>query len=327
LLIACLFQRQRLKEALPGLTLMALVTLAVTLPLAWFYIQRPEQFLAPMQRVSFFEQVLGPLVVATGKPAWQITAEQIWTSFKAYTHTPVIFWYKPETPILRPVFAVFFYIGLILLPLKHRDSRFVVLILWLFIFGLMGGLSDSVPAAQRYVAAAPACALLVGYGLHKSSDLLENLWSKHARTISGLSALILVFAMISDLYFYFFDYYGMSLLENINSNGMVAQRLAETLKDKPAGTKVVFLHNARMGYYSIASVRYLAPQVTGFDAPEDWQTFDRSQLTTFRLIFVALPETATELEAIRAEYPGGLLTYEVNSNGETLFWLYDIELR
>jgi hypothetical protein len=37
-----------------------------------------------------------------------------------------------------------------------------------------------------------------------------------------------------------------------------------------------------------------------------------------------LPEHESELDAIRDDYPGGKLIHEFDTNGQTLYWLYEI---
>jgi hypothetical protein len=131
--------------------------------------------------------------------------------------------------------------------------------------------------------------------------------------------------MISDLFFYFVDYTASSWVDNTTSNAMVAQRLANILKSMPPGTQVVFMHNSRMGYFSISSIVYLAPQVAGLDGPEEWQSFDRSRLDGKTVLFVFLPESRATLETIQREFPNGSLTLEKSWNGGDLFWLYQHE--
>lgn len=315
MILAFLFRRNRFYRSAPHLVLTFAVAFAIVFPLARYYIHEPNQFLAPFVRVSSINEQTDE--------SFEKISEQIAVGLQAYTVAHLRNWYKPETPILRPIFGVLFYLGIIFLLFKSRDSRLVFLSLWLVLFGVIGGLSESPPAAQRYAAAAPVCALVVGFGLHKAVEVFESIWLKHARVAALLGYAVIFIAMASDLNFYFREYRAMDRRENLASNGRVAQELANYLQDKPEGAQVVFMHNPRMGYYSIPSIQFLAPQATGIDAPPDWASFDRSQLTGSRIIFVFLPEDQGEIETVREEFPGGLLLYKNNSNGELLFWLYE----
>jgi uncharacterized membrane protein len=325
--IAVLVQRIRLYQSLPDLLLMFAVAVAVLFPLAWFYIHQPNEFLAPIDRVSFLRETFnGPPKIIEG-PVWKYAVKQILIGMKAFTYTPILYYYAPETPILRPIYAILFYIGLIFLALRNRDSSLVLLLLWLITFGLIGGLSESAPASQRYVAAAPVCALVVGFGIHKVIDIFENHWQKYSKVAAGLSYIILGAAMINDLYFYFVVYQSTDGIENISSHSTIAQHLANRLKEQSSGTQVAFFDVPGMGYYSIPSIQYLAPQMNGIDVPAPWKSFDETILNSSHIIFVFLPGRENEINMIMAEYPNGLLDSEKAWNNQILFWVYDYVLK
>jgi 4-amino-4-deoxy-L-arabinose transferase-like glycosyltransferase len=319
-LLAFGFRRQRFLDSLPHVAGGFLTASVVVMPLFLYYWSHPNEFLAPFMRVSVVKTIY-----LANDAGWNFWVQQLTAAMGAYTYSDLRFWYRPETPILRPIAAPLFYIGLLYLCLENRDSRLVLLTLWLVAFGFAGALSDSTPASQRYVAAAPACALIVGYGLHKIANTVEGLWPKFRKFVAGLAYLLLAVVMISDLFFYFVDYTAFSRLDNIDSNAMVAQQLANILKSMPSGTQVMFMHNSRMGYFSIASTTYLAPHVIGFDGPDDWKSFDRSRLDGNIVLFVFLPESRATLETIQREFPNGSLTVEKSWNGGVLFWLYQYE--
>jgi 4-amino-4-deoxy-L-arabinose transferase-like glycosyltransferase len=322
-IIACLVQRIRLYQALPDLILMFAVAIAVLFPLARFYVQQPYEFLGPIVRVSFLRETFNGPVRAIEGPMWKFAVQQILVGMKAFTLTPILQHYAPETPILRPIYATFFYIGLIFLLLRYRDSRLVLIALWLLAFGLIGGLSESAPASQRYVAAAPACALVVGLGIYEVGNVLKQRWQKYSKVVAGLSYLMLGVAMISDLYFYFVEYQGIDRISNTASNGTIAQQLANRLKSDPEGTQIAFFGTSNLGYYSIPSIQYLTPQVNGIDVTTSWKSFDKTILSGRHIIFVFLPERRREINMIMAEYPKGSLDSEKAWNNQILFWVYD----
>jgi len=323
LIIVGLFNRTRFKGALPHLVLFVLVTTIVVLPLVWFYISHPNEYLAPLQRVTVLGSWLENQIEATGRPAWKIILSQIGTGFQAFTYTPLRAWYTPGVPLLRPFAAGLFLLGLALLALRGRDSRLALLALWLIAFGLVGGLSESTPAAQRYAAVAPACALIVGYGLGESLALLEKVWPK-AKWLFGSLAIAAILTLAADeLYFYFFEYTPRSIVEQARSNGMVAHRLSEYLQDKPEDVQVVFFGQPYMGYYSIPSLQYLAPQIKGIDMIQPWGSADNPQPTAAHLLFVFLPSHESEISAVQAAYPGGSLHTELAVDKNVLYWLYE----
>ncbi|HET9279083.1 MAG TPA: glycosyltransferase family 39 protein, partial [Flavitalea sp.] len=224
-IVAFFVRRIRLYQALPSLVLMFAVAVAVIFPLISFYFHEPNHFLAPIVRVSFLRETFSGPAVVIEEPVWKYAIEQIFIGMKAFTHTPIYHHYDPETPILRPMYAIFFFIGLVWLLLRNRDSRFVLLFLWLVTFGLIGGLSESAPSAQRYVAAAPACALIIGFGVSQLIDIVESRLQKRSWLFAGLVYMIVATAMINDLYFYFIEYESIARIENTASPAAIAQQL------------------------------------------------------------------------------------------------------
>lgn len=312
-MIALCVQRVRMYRALPDIFLMFAVAIVVLFPLALFYIHHPNEYLAPIWRASFFRESFN----------WKFVMQQILVGMKAFTHAHLSWYYTPGTPILRPMYSALFYIGLIALPLRYRDSRAVLILLWLLTFALIGGLSESAPASQRYVAAAPACALVVGLGLCQFADIFECRWQKYSKVVAGLSYIIIVVAMMNDLYFYFVEYQYIDAIANMPSQGMIAQLLGHRLEAEPKGTQVAFFGANAWGYYSIGSTQYLAPQVKGVDVIPSWESFDKTILSGKHLIFVFLPERQREINMVMSEYPHGSLDTVETWNGQALFWLYD----
>lgn len=319
-LLAFVFRRARFRQALPDLCAASLVALAVVLPLAWYYLQDPRALWAPFARVSVLNEFS-----ASGAAFWNFLSQQVTMSLGAYTHTPftnLSFWYGPDTALLRSLAATFFFVGLVFLLFQDRDSRLTLLTLWLVAVAMGNALSSHIPMAQRYIAAAPACALVAGYGLHKLGETLEGLWLRAQKVIAGALYVILVCILVSDLWFYFVEYTVSSRLIEANSNGMLAHQFGLYLKEQSEDTQVVFFGAPRLCFDSPA-VLYFAPQVQGMNAPEDWKTFDRNQLNATKVIFVFLPEYQDRIAAVQHEYPGGELRIESTWNGTILYWVYE----
>jgi len=323
LLLVGVMDRTRLKHALPHIALFILIASVVLLPLAWYYIGHPAEYLAPLARVSILGDWMKAQTVNSGLPAWRVLFGQLALGFQAYIFTPIRFWYEPGAPLLRPVEAALFILGTALLLLHPRDDRSLLLILWLLDFGLVGGLSESTPAAQRYVAVAPVCALVVGYGLGQSVASLAKAWPRRERIFSALAFLAMGFIVVSELNFYFRVYTPHNLLTEAQSNGMVAQRLANELQTRPSDTQVVFFGYPRMGFYSIPSVQFLAPGIEGLDISQPWGASENPKPSGKRLLFIFLPSNEDQIAPVQADYSGGKLQGQVAADGQILYWEYE----
>lgn len=318
-----ILDRQKFKRVFHSIVIMVLVTIVVILPLAIFYIHHPDEYMAPFRRVSIFGSILDDMVRSTGQPVWLILLKQIWLGLEGFIYIPIRFWYQPGTPLLRPIAASLFLFGLVMLVIRGRKSSFFLLAFWILTFGLIGGLSESTPASQRYVAAAPVCALLVGYGLNELGLIFETLWPAF-RKLSNAAVLIVAILIAADeLNFYFNTYTQKTVLELSHSNTMIAQHLADYLKDKPTDLQVVFMGTPFMGYYSIPSLQYLVPDIHGMDVNPPWEAFDKSAITGNKLLFVFLPGNESALRSVQMDYPGGLTYAERANDGAPLYWYYE----
>jgi hypothetical protein len=188
---------------------------------------------------------------------------------------------------------------------------------------LLGGLSESTPAAQRYVGAAPVCLLLVAHGLSQTGNFIEKLWPKTTRWVTGSLIAAGLFLAVDDMNFYFNQYTPKTVIEFEQGDTGVAQQFADYLIDKPDGTEVFFYNGPNMGYYSIPSIAYLAPQVQGYDISQPWETEGNPVPATKHPIFIFVPATIEQLTAVQKAYPDGKLQEFKARNGATMFWIYE----
>jgi 4-amino-4-deoxy-L-arabinose transferase-like glycosyltransferase len=322
ILVAGYLDRERFRRAIPNIVLMSIIALVTIAPLAWYFAKNPHDFSAPFNRVKVMGEWLENEVRNKGISSLEILGRQIWMGMKAYTHEPIRHWYVPGTPILRSLSSGLFILGGALLAFRLRNSRTWLIALWLISFGFIAGLSIDAPAAQRYVAAAPAAAMLVGFGLSETSSLLEKLLPQRRLLINFLALLLIVVIATSDVQFYFYEYTPRRSLEP--NNDMVAQRLANYLQGKSSRFQVYFFGSPRMGYYSLSSLPYLAPHVRGVDMNLPWGAEGNPLPDGDQIIFVFLPGHEDDFDRILEDYPGGQTLSEKTSDGKLVYWLYEI---
>jgi hypothetical protein len=317
--------RQRLKRLLPDLLVMGFVALTITLPLGRFYLDHPNDFLAPYARVSIFGEWMAHEIEVSGRPEWHILLSQVGIGLRGYLTEPVAFVYNPGTPLLRLPTAIFFCLGAGMLLRKIRDSRTLLLGLWILLFGV--SVAFSVPTlgyAQRYVGVMPALAMVIGYSLKGVVARLDAIWPKKAYWIGVMGVVLLILIGADELRFYYLEYTPDGCFGE--RNGWVAQRLADTLQGKDASWEVLFFGSPEMRYASIPSLPYLAPHIHGLDMAAPWGSPANPQPESNHLIFVFLPIRQDDLRRVQTLYPGGLLQTEKDCLKNTLFWLYEVQL-
>jgi len=308
----------RLRRALPNLLLMGLIALTVFVPLGIFYLKHPRDFMAPMNRVSlspaWFAQATQNLHTST----LGVLLDQFKLSLQAFTDVNFRMWYDSRTPMLLTIPAVLFLLGIVLILVRRQWVQAWMLGCWLGIISLAGALSQDTPAAQRYVAAAPAVALLVGFAVQASADLLRQLWPKMGRVWLALTVALMGWIGWREYHHYFIEYTPRSYFDE---NTLTANYLVRYLKDKPAGTELCFFGFPEMGYESINALPFLSPHIHGRDCDYPWT--EEKPAPKGDAVFVFMPHLQSYLPIIQEQYPGGKLIEVPGINRPVLIWIYD----
>jgi hypothetical protein len=325
--LAVILDRPRLKQSWTNLLFMFIIAGIVVLPLAWYYIYHPNTFMEPLSRFALTRSWLQQEAVNSDKPVVMVILKQVGLAIGSFTNEPLRYWYTPGVPLLRPFAATLFFIGIILLFFRKQKWHIIPIILWLIMFMIMGGLSDSVPAAQRYVASAPACALLVGFGLSESTEMLQRFFDKNKRLVGVISIILVTILSLSELNFYFRVFTPHSLISEAHSNGMVAQTLAEYLKTQEPDTQVIFFGTPDMEYTSIPSILYLVPEIKANSITQPWSQAEKPEITAKKSIFVFLPNNLEQIPAVQMDYPNGKLVDIPAVDGGLLYKLYEVTNR
>jgi hypothetical protein len=308
------------KQRLPGLLPAAYIALILFLPQGLYFLDNPQEFNAPLQRVSIFNGWLAQETALSGQTEASILWRQLSQSALGITHAPLKHWYTPGTPLLLPAAAAFFWLGL-LWAVNTWDARHALLILPILAVVVAGALSQDPPASQRYVVVATLAPIFIALPLAQSARWLARAWPRFGWLALVGTALVGVWLMALDLKLYFVDIYPSYVLGGINTE--TAMIIVDYLETKAAPEPIYFFGWPRMGYYSIASIAYLEPEFTAQDVmqpltnPPTWPLSDPT-------LFMFLPERRGELELVARSYPGGQITQHGRSDGQVLFITYEV---
>jgi hypothetical protein len=125
-----------------------------------------------------------------------------------------------------------------------------------------------------------------------------------------------------DITFYFGDLYESYELGGLNT--VVATDIALALQSEPDSPDVYFLGFPRMGYFSLNTIPYLAPDVQAVDLteslsqPPNWPI----EKTTWAIF---LPERIGELSFVQQAYPTGTYEEVHDDKGRFMYAVYRIE--
>jgi 4-amino-4-deoxy-L-arabinose transferase-like glycosyltransferase len=317
---ALIVQPRQFRERLPGLILSAFIAAVIFLPLGLFYAGHPDQFAARMRFVSVLGEWMDTEMARTGVSEARILLDQTVSAAAGIVIEPLRHWYEPGVPLLLGVGAALFIVG-ILWALLDINLMFFLLLLPIAATIMGVALSQSAPAAQRFVLGVPFIAIFVALPLGLLSTWLRTQWPER-KWVTAVPALLLTgWLVFSNLNFYFTTAYNSFILGGTNT--VVATELAQELQRQPPGD-VYFFGFPRMGYRSHSTVPYLAPQMNGMDVVEPlagpWKTY-----LTRPTWFVFLPERLNELDFVREVYPQGSYREFPDPQGGLLFALFAVE--
>ena len=308
------------RSRLNHLAIMALSALVITLPLAMFYLGHMPEFFAPISRVSYIGDTIRFDVIATGLTPAELLVSQFVTSALAFTGANLRgVMYIPGTPMLLPLSATLFIMGGVLLFLNFRKPAELWVILWLAGAIAIGALSESTPAAQRYVFAAPAVAATISLALVRVAEWLLQTWPAARPAVVAVVGIVVAAAGWADLSFYFGDYSGSKRFGDLNTE--TASAVASMLNAREPGVEAYFF-GGRMGYYSHSSIPYLASQAIGYDVLQPITSAPSWELSG-PTIFIFLPERAAEMALVQERYPGGEVFQETGRDAE-LYLAYEL---
>ncbi len=295
LVIFAISDWRKFKTQLGNFGYLLWLSILVYAPLFIYTVGRMDQFMAPLSRVA-----IKPLTIGfTDKLL--IYMQQLAKGFGAYNLVDLRHWYTPGVPMMLYIEGSFFMLGILLFVAQWRSPKSWMLFSWLAAFSVMGALSESVPAAQRFTASAPAAMLVAAFALDWVLNRLALMWKKIPHLVfNGIAWLIVLAAMLMNLNFYYSQYTPDSYHKDHNT--LLAQRLADWLLANPRDWNVYFFGH-RMGYYSIRNIQYLAPFATGYEMIEPWGSEKNPVVEPGDDLFIFLDQREDDLLAVKKQYP------------------------
>lgn len=313
-------QRAQFRERFHGLVLAALIALVVYLPLGLFFLDNPDEFQAPLNRVSIFGEWLENELSLGQRTTSEIILDQAVAGILGFTHEPLRLLYNPGSPLLLAGAAVLFVLG-VLWALLNFDLRYLLLILPLLAAVAANAISQDSPASQRYILSIPIVALFIALPLAQAVEWLRGPYPRARYAIVTAAFVLLALVAVVDLNYYFNRVYDNYVLGGLNTE--VATEVAYFLRDKePATQDVYFFGFPRMGYYSLSTIPFLAPAKNGIDILDPLTAPPEFPLTGATL-FIFLPERLNELDLVRQRYPNGEYQEFYSDKGEFLFAVYE----
>jgi hypothetical protein len=274
-----------------------------------------------MNRVTILGSSPEAEIARGGRPTVEIVLDNAIKGLLGFTHEPLRLLYDPGSPLLLAGAALLFLLG-ILWALLNFDLRYLLLILPLLAVVASNAVSQNSPASQRYVLAMPLVALFVALPLGQAVIWLRGQYPRYRVAVVTAAFALLALVAVVDVNYYFNRVYsGGYVLGGLNTQ--VATEIAYFLRDKqPADQDVFFFGFPRMGYFSLSTIPFLAPEKQAQDVIEPL-TGPAALPLRGPTLFIFLPERLHELEFVRQQVPDGTVQEFHSETGELLFVVYE----
>ncbi len=332
-LLVLLGEGRAAPRLLGGLAVFVASALVVAMPMVFWYIVHPEDLNARLAIIGIFQSGwIDRESARTGKTVLQLLFEQAQKSFLAFNfYSDTGGHYRAPGPLLAFWPSVFFAFGGAYAALRLRDGRYALLLLWVALTLVIGGvLTTNPPFAPRLVVAIPAVCILVALGLRQVAEYAGRALAVPGPTLALATALVVGLLMLADLRFYFEEYAPKPYFGDPNTE--IAHIAGRYLADLGEDYRVYFLGAPRMfiGFPSLvffSGERHTSHQEVGVDILQTLPPGQRPAEVTGdrRLVFIFLPERLRELETVREFFPGGAVRKFGGRYGADLFTVYRVD--
>ncbi len=228
--------------------------------------------------------------------------------------------YHPGQPMLHPLQAPLFIIGLVAIFAKWRRPVNQALLAWILVVLTLGSILITDPATfHRILGVLPAAILVVAIGIDAGVDTLARFGRWSPRTATRLAAVIVAVLVLVDVHYYFWIYNVKQAYKTPTQEAVSIAALEYERMDG-AGT---FILCTREGVDTEIGTIYHTPiaYVAGADFL-GWSTRVEAELhSDLPLYFYLLPDCFDQLPRLMQEYPGGTLTEYHRSSDDLLIMM------
>ncbi len=310
-------RRQQWRTWLTGSAACLLGGLLVLAPLAAHLWRQPGEFTYHVNARLIFN--LWPEVTAaygtTSLPlilAYQLALNLL--GFVAIPDGTNFFYTFTKMPLLVPLLAPFFAVGMGLLLVRAADPRYGLLAIWFATYVAVGVVTNSPPQAHRLVNVLPVAALATALAIDLAVAWARRLAGCRGRALATAALLLPLAAALVDNV----NYFGLAASNDPWEETTVhAQYVAAHWPD-------YYFYTLGPGYFSFdhGTRKYLAPEATGESLKEPPTQLPATLRGERGLAFLVFPAVADQLPRLRALYPEGREEMVTGRNGRVVFTAY-----
>jgi 4-amino-4-deoxy-L-arabinose transferase-like glycosyltransferase len=307
LLLSLVTNRQSWQLYLVGLPYLVAGFVVAAMPLGWWWIENPEQFMDRLNVVGIYQSGwLDREMGLTGKSEAQLLWEQVKRAFGAWgyygdrsNH------YGASTPLVDPLSLPFFLLGAGIALRRFWQPRYAIPLAIIAGVTISGGvLTETPPTTQRLLAAVPAAVTFVAVGVDAAARLLSSVARRVDVDAGAEAAYVILGGLMAFNFWYYFAEYPD---EDAYSDGVtrIAFETSLFVDELPHESRMLF-YGDPVAFSGFPVFQFLLEDREMHDVFQDGR-IDPPRSGPAPAVHVFMPHRAAELEALRAMCPDGEL--------------------
>jgi 4-amino-4-deoxy-L-arabinose transferase-like glycosyltransferase len=304
--------------------IMGVAALLAALPIIFFLLHYPHLFAERYNQMGIFPSGwLAREAARLGQDPLTLLARRTAERFLLFNYYPDNSgFYGPGTPLLETFSAILFVFGLTYSIYRLRERGFSIFVIW-FVLGVLAGavlVIDEAGSARTVTLTVPLM-FFVAVALVKLAEILADLSARPAWQWQIIVVVVALLAIINTK-FYFFDYVPKRTYGGI---GWENTEIVKYLLAQPHDFKAYFF-GPPFDYLTHGTIAFMVPHLNGMDVlkpihgPPDF--VDRS----LPAIFLFIPPRQNEFVFVQQAFPNGKRIDYHRTNGQLLFFAYEVQL-
>jgi hypothetical protein len=289
-----------------GILVLATGAFLCMAPMLPWILRNPNGFNDRLNQVGVLQS--GYLLRAAafrGVPAWQIAWEQFRDALLNFNFYNVGMFYEANVPMLGPLTAPLFVLGVVYSLTRWRDTRILLLNLWFWIPLLVGQVMMIYPAgaAYRTLSLLPPVCIMAAMALIKLADMAVPRLQRRQAWVTAAVAIALVFEGGWNTHYYF----GVWALRYRYSDfsTQAASLIADYMHELGPEYQTYVLSTFNFQAKGWAAMDYIAKGQRHVDIEGALPAALPAVWPGQRTAFIFAPQRAGELPIVESAFPGG----------------------
>jgi hypothetical protein len=311
MLLAYFFLRSWFRPALRQAFVFLGGFLIISLPEITYIFWHPDIFFSRLNSSGTFQSGwLVDTIANTGQAAVLILGERVIHAFLSVIYYPSFDFYGSPVPMLSPISAVLFLLGLGIMLWKTRSPGYLLMNGYFWAGTLAIGIFSIPPSADTYrmLMVLPAAFIMAAVGLDLALEVVGLGWTQARPIYAALVTVTILSLLIFNVWAYYYEFAGRCLYGTDDPPTRFASYLGNFARTVDRDNEIYLLSDAVYFYGSHPSVDFLDQNRSIVNVNGSADTLQAKPHETI----IATINRIAELRTWADAHPGGKLHYEMD---------------